>query len=163
MKKNPQDQVSQNNTSQKDNSAKSLVRHPRALPREPGRFLDQYHTKLEKDAIDEISRVLGISSGETQELLKDDKHWQEIIRLQKKQFDAQGLDLMKRIRESVEWKRSSGSLEMMKSGVMALAILHDKIFGEPERKTGVIIGKNVQVNLKWKFTPYQGQGLKATK
>lgn len=124
-------------------------------PFEPGKRLDYSLTKFEHDAIVKIAEVLTISQDDARKIMQDDARWKELLNTKKRQFDLEMLKYMENVKEAVERKRDSGSLEQMRSGITALAILHDKIFGEPEKRQGVIIGKNIQVNLGWKFTPFR--------
>ena len=118
----------------------------------PSQIIQSRITALEKEAVAAISQKMQLSEEETRQLLANDVEWNKIMGLKEKEFKLMILtEIVPRIREAVDKKIDSGSLEQMLRGFTALSIAKDKVFDQG--KAGInVSGQNIQINLKgWKF------------
>jgi predicted nuclease of restriction endonuclease-like (RecB) superfamily len=120
----------------------------------PSVFIEKKLTKIERDVITYLCDNLEISEEEAENLLHSNQaHWDRIISAKKKQYTLEMFSLMTQFKDATEQKIKIGSLEQAKAGMTGIAIGSDKVFVENTKPTFSIGGKNVQINLGFKYQP----------
>lgn len=110
---------------------------------------------FENHAIVIIADILKLTKEQAREVVLNDEKWLQLMRIKKRQFDLEAIELMNDIKDAVNDKRERGSLEQMKAAVTSLGILHDKIYGESTKLVPLhVAGKQINIHLDWKFKPY---------
>lgn len=134
------------------------------LPLEkPSVYIEKKLTSIEREVIDYLCKSLEITPEEADNLLHNDQtHWDRIIKDKKKQIDLEMLDLIKGFQTATKVKLDAGSLEQAKAGMTGIAIGTDKVFGESGKPTFVVGGKQVQINLGFKYNPTKKIGSEAS-
>ena len=107
---------------------------------------------------DEIAKTYGIPKKEAQEIATNDVAFHEILGYEEKYWTLRMLnELVPALHKIILKKSQLGWTANARDGMTALAIARDKIFGEKNRPAPrlEIGGKNVQINVGWKFNPYK--------
>jgi hypothetical protein len=137
---------------------KKFAKYLKVIP-QPSQFIERKLTALETEATEYIADKLRITKDEASTLLHSETgEWEKILRMKKRQFDVEMLELIGGFRDATILKLREGKLDQAKSGMTGIAIGSDKIYGEPGKPQLQIGGKNVQINLGWKFKPYVKSG-----
>ena len=113
--------------------------------------------KLEIEAIDAISNTLNINREQAQELLySTDERWEKLKNVARRMGEVKLMEIMPKIMQAAQDKIDKGSLEQMKHAIVAYGVARRETFGEPGKgqPSLMIGGKQVQINLGFKFSPY---------
>src|SRR3990167_7103476 len=118
-------------------------------------------TKFENEAIEAVAESQGISKDYAKELLTNDVKFNEIISIKDKQIRLEMMEkVLPRIIEATQRKVESGSMEQAKHAITAWSIGKDKAMGTDKYSGGQtlnIAGKQVQINLGFKFKPFKSK------
>jgi len=119
-------------------------------------FIENNLSSYEKEIITDLSTRSGLTEKEIIIFLKTDDGWEKLMNMKKKSLDLDMIELIKDFKISVKEKISRGSLEQAKSGMVGISIALDKLYGKADGKRSSlkIEGTNVQVNMPFKFQPY---------
>lgn len=120
----------------------------------PSQYIKSRLTTIEKEAIEYIKVAQGLTEDEAKTLLGSNEDFAQMMAIVEKKVKLEMLkDVLPKIKEAVEHKLETGSLEQAQRGMTAWAIAKDKIFGENTKGNLNIGGKNIQINFD--FKPYK--------
>jgi hypothetical protein len=119
----------------------------------PSTYIKVRLAKVEKEAIEYMMANQNLTEEEAKQILGSDADFAQMMAIAEKKIKVEMLDIvLPKIKEAIEHKLETGSLEQAQKSMTALAIAKDKIFGE--NKTSMNIGgKNIQINFD--FKPYK--------
>lgn len=124
----------------------------------PSLIRKKAYIQAKKELIDYIVKNQEVTKARAAKIVESDEIFQEVLAMKDKKARLEMMDeVMPRIKEAVLLKTERGSMEQAQKGMTAWAIARDKAVGE-EKRSGFqipIAGKNVQVNVGFKFRPYK--------
>ena len=125
----------------------------------PSKYIAKRLSKIEGEAMEYIVNNHNLNTKEAKALLGSDQDFATLMSIADKKIKLEMLDdVLPKIKDAVKLKLERGSLEQAQKGMTAWAIARDKIMGEDKYSKSLNIGgKNVQVNLGWKFKPYKSK------
>jgi len=122
----------------------------------PSQIIKKELNALQEKAIVAVSEKLNVSKEDARVLLEStDGSWEKLKEVVKREVELRMItDIIPQLEGAISDKTAMGSMEQAQKAVTAWAIARDKVFGEMNRPGLVVGGKNVQINLGWKFKPY---------
>ena len=117
-------------------------------------------TKFQKEAIEVVANSQGISKSQAQQILESEEEFIKIMAIKDRQIRMEMMDtLLPRILQAADKKIDNESMEQLKHAITAWGIAKDKAMGQDRYSgQGTVLqvgGKNVQVNVGFKFTPFK--------
>ena len=123
-------------------------------------------TKFKKEALKAVSEAQGITLEEAEAFLSSEEAFQDLMDMKDKEIRMHLANVMyPKFIEAAEQKINKGSLEQAKHAMTAASIVKDKAMGADKYSSVLkrgnsslsFKGKNLQVNLGFKFEPYKKQ------
>ncbi len=123
----------------------------------PSLIIKKELTRYEKEAVEYVSENQGISKKEAKDILTNDAKFIELMAIKDKELRMKMMDnTLPEILKALELKVERGSMEQAQKAMTAWSIGKDKAMGTDKYSKALNIeGKNVQVNLGFKFNPYK--------
>jgi hypothetical protein len=126
----------------------------------PSQVVKKELTRLEKEAVENVAKKQGISLKEAKSILTSDEKFMEIMSVKDKEIRMDMIGrVLPKILEAAELKTERGSMEQAQKAITAWGIGKDKAMGA-DKYSGTAMnigGKNVQINMGWKFKPYKSK------
>lgn len=115
-------------------------------------------TPTEQSNVEYLTEKFSLTENDAIDLVKNDEQWSQFMKDLKKKTDLKDLALIDKVREKVVEKTDAGFLEAASKGAVVIAILRDKIFGQPSSQGGPtfnVAGKSVTIKTGFNFKPYK--------
>jgi len=123
----------------------------------PSLYIKTRLDKAMKESAKELSKHLKITETEAKAILEDDETWKEYLKFEEKKWTVKGMkELMPQLHDTAVKKAKTGWTANARDAIIAMNILKEKLI-ENQIAPINIQGKNVQLNLGWRFKPYNSK------